>query len=176
MTTQLAGTERGTVAELFVVAVQLETAAQHFYEGLAEMFGHRPEVARFWRLFAADEVVHGKRLAELEASADARKLSQQADARLLGAGRKLLATPVADLLGRVQNLDDAYQIAHDLESSETNTIFRFLIGEFSQDKRVVANVMRDLDEHLERLMTGLPAPYATQAARAAIKPQPPTVL
>jgi ferritin len=170
MATQLTDVGQATARDMFVVGVQLELAAQCLYEGLAEMFAHCPEVAAFWRLFAADEVLHAKRLAEFQVSVDARRLSQPTDARLLEAGRKLLATPVAELLSQVQNLDDGYQIAHDLESSETNTIFRFLIDEFSQDKRIVAALMRHLDEHVERLMTGLPSQYATRAVRAAVTP------
>ncbi|MBN1506324.1 MAG: hypothetical protein JW955_05735, partial [Sedimentisphaerales bacterium] len=92
-------------------------------------------------------------------------LLEPTDARMLEAGRKLLVPSPEDHLRQVQNLDDAYEMAHDLESSETNTIFRFFITEFLPDKRIVTAILHHLSEHVERLMTGLPAPYTTREQR-----------
>ena len=168
---QMVDTGRATVGDLLAVAVQLEDAARHLYEGLDRMFSHFPDVAAFWRRFAVDEVFHAKRLIELRASTSLKRLSQAVDASMLEAGRKLLGVAVEDRLRNVHHLDDAYEMAHELENSETNAIFRFLITQFSQDKHVVASLMRDLDDHVERLMTGLPVPYATRAARRDVTAQ-----
>jgi rubrerythrin len=153
---------------LLKVAIQLEAAAERFYEGVAERFSHCPEIVEFWRLMAADEACHKNRLIEWKASLNSGRLSQTADAKLLQMGEKLLGTSVEELLDEVRSLDDAYETAHDLESSEINAIFRFFIKEFAQDPWVIAALRQDLDEHAERLMTGFPAAYATQAARARI--------
>jgi rubrerythrin len=166
---QSADTGQATIEHLLNVAVQLEAAARRFYEGLAERFSHCPEVAAFWRVMAADEACHENRLTEWGASLSAERLSQPADARMLQMGRKLLGTSVDELLGDVRNLDDAYETAHDLESSEINAIFRFFIAEFSQDARIIAVLMQDLDEHAERLITGFPPRYATRAGRADVR-------
>jgi len=162
-------TGQATVESLLNVAIRLEAAAGRFYQGLAERFAHCPDVAAFWRLMAADEACHENRLAEWGVSMSAEKLSQPADARMLEMGRKLLGTSVDELLGDARNLDDAYETAHDLESSEINAIFRFFIREFAQDPRVIALLMQDLDVHAERLMAEFPARYATRAARAGVQ-------
>jgi rubrerythrin len=169
MVRQLVDTEQATIESLLAVAIQLEAAARRFYERLAERFSHCPEVAQFWRVMAADEACHENRLTDWRASTSPDRLSQPADARMLQMGRRLLGTSVDELLGDVQNLDDAYETAHDLESSEINAIFQFFIKEFSQDPRVIAVLMQDLDEHAERLMTEFPAQYATRAARADVQ-------
>jgi rubrerythrin len=169
MVRQLVDTEQVTIEHLLNVAIRLEAAARQFYEGLAARFAHCPDVAEFWRVMAADEASHENRLAEWGASMSAERLSQPADARMLQMGRKLLGTSIEELLGEVRNLDDAYETAHDLESSEINAIFRFFIGEFSQDPRVIAVLMQDLDQHAERLMTEFPARYATRAKRADVQ-------
>jgi rubrerythrin len=168
MATQLADIGQATLADLLAVAIQLEAGAQRFYEGLARMFAHCPDVAEFWRRFAADETLHEKQLIDFRASMSVKRLSEPADAQLLEAGRKVLSVTLEERLSELQNLDDAWQMAHDLEVSETNTIFRFFMAEFSRDKRIVAAMMQHLDEHAERLMTGLPPQYATRAARAAV--------
>ena len=157
-----------TGEKLLNVAIRLEAAAGRFYEGLAERFSHCPEVAGFWRVMAAEEACHEKRLAEWRASLSAERLAQPADARMPRVGENLLGTSVDELLGGVHNLDDAYETAHDLESSEINTIFRFFIAEFSQDQRVIAMLRQDLDEHVERPTSGFPSRYATRAARVDV--------
>jgi len=169
MTIQLVDGGQATIGDLLAVGVQLEAAAQRFYEGLVEMFRHAPEVADFWRHFAADEMLHGKQLTELHASTSETRLSEPTDAMMLEAGRKLLVLSPEDRLREVRNLDDAYEIAHDLETSETNTIFRFFITEFSQDRCIITAMLRHLDGHVERLITGLPAHYATRAGRIELK-------
>jgi rubrerythrin len=157
-----------TVEKLLDVAIRLEAAARRFYEGLAERFSHCPEVAGFWRVMAAEEACHENRLAEWRASLSAERLAQPADARMLRVGENLLGTSVEELLGGVHNLDDAYETAHDLENSETSTIFRFFLTEFSQDQRVIAVLRQDLDEHVERLTSGFPSRYTTRAARVDV--------
>ena len=161
-------TGQATIGTLLKVAVGLEDAARRFYEGLAERFSHCPEVAEFWRLMAADEICHKDRLTEWAASLDHTRLSQSVDAQMLLMAEKLLGTSVDDLLDQTSNLDDAYETAHDLESSETNVIFRFFIQEFAGDRRVTAALRHDLDEHVERLMTEFPAAYAIRAARIGV--------
>jgi rubrerythrin len=168
MAEQSVDTAQATIGTLLKVATQLEAAAERFYEGLAESFSHCPEVVEFWRLMAADEACHRDRLIEWKASLNSGRLAQTTDAKLLQMGEKLLRTSVEERLDAVRSLDDAYETAHDLESSEINAIFRFFIKEFAQEPWVIATLRHDLDEHAERLMTGFPAAYATQAARARI--------
>jgi rubrerythrin len=159
---------QATVKKLLEVAVRLGAAAGHFYEGLAERFSHCPEVARFWRVMAAEEACHENRLAEWRAALSVERLSQSADRRLFQMGENLLGTSVDELLDGVHNLDEAYETAHDQESSETNTIFRFFLTEFSRDARIMDTLMQDLDEHVERLTSGFPSRYATRAARRGL--------
>jgi hypothetical protein len=165
---QSVNTGRVTLRTLLELAIRLEAAAEAFYEGLAERFAHCPEVAAFWRVMAGDEVCHGSRLMEWGASVSVERLSRAVDAKMLRMGEKLLGTSVAERLDDVRSLDDAYQTAHELESSEINAIFRFFITEFGRDPRIISILMQDLDQHAERLMTEFPAAFATQADRARV--------
>jgi hypothetical protein len=164
--------KRATIETLLKVAIGLEDAAEGFYEGLAERFARCPQVAEFWRAMAADESCHKNRLTEWQASMSAARRSQPVDATMLQLGEKLLRTSVAERLEGLQSLDDAYEMAHDLESSEINTIFRFFITEFAHDPSVIAFLRQDLDQHAERLITEFPAAYATRSARAGVPPLP----
>jgi rubrerythrin len=166
---QSTGTGRATVKTLLEVAIRLETAAQEFYEGLAARFAHHPEVAAFWRVIAGEEAGHRDRLKEWGASVPADRLSRAADAKMLRLGEKLLATRADARLDDVRTLDDAYETAHELESSEINAIFRFFINEFGRDPGVITILMQDLDQHAERLMTQFPPAYRTRADRTKVQ-------
>jgi rubrerythrin len=160
---------QATVEKLLNVGIRLEAAASCFYAELAERFAHCLEVAEFWRVMAADEACHEDRLIQWQRSSIIERLSQPVDGQMLQKAERLFGTGVDEMLDGVHNLDDAYEMAHDLESSEINTIFRFFIAEFSQDARVLGVLMQDLDEHAERLMAGFPSRYATRGARAAVE-------
>jgi len=106
------GVELGpaTIASLLAVAIRLEAHAREFYEALAGQFENCPDAARFWRIMAADEACHENRLIEWGSSLCAERRSQPVDAAMLRTGGSLLGTSIADLLGEIRTLDDAYEM------------------------------------------------------------------
>jgi len=170
MATQAADVKQATIGDLLALGIQLEAGVERVYEEFAGMFEHCPEVAAFWRVLAGDEASHKNRLIEIGREMSKKRLSQPGDSRMLQEARKLLEVDLRERSAEVRNLDDAYELANDLESSETNTIFRFFLTELHRDVKVLSTLMRDLDEHVERLMTGFPAQYASRTQRLGIKP------
>ena len=77
-----------TVEQLLNVAMKLEEYARRVYDGLAERFSHVPEVARFWRQYAAAEARHRKALEDLRASLSADRAQRAVDAELLQSGHE----------------------------------------------------------------------------------------
>ena len=92
-----------------------------------------------------------------------------ADPRQLKYARRELQSPVEKKLKCVKNLEDAHQLAHELESSETNAIFEFLITDFSVAKKSHSFLRAQLGEHIGRIMTEFPARFGGTASRLAIK-------
>lgn len=167
-----AGIENATLERLFEVAIALEKQAETLYGGFAQRFAHCYQAALFWRRYAADEVLHRTCLVQLRDSLGPDKLAKPVDPALLLAGEKLLRMSAPEQVAAAANLDDAYELSHELESSETNLIFRFLVGEFSHDKHVVACLSDDLDQHVEALSVQFPAAYGSRASRQAVEPLP----
>jgi hypothetical protein len=56
-----------------------------------------------------------------------------------------------DLIGPIETLDDAYELAHGLEFSEVNTIFAFLAGEYVPSEHRKEFVRVEITRHLEKL-------------------------
>jgi len=169
MTMQATQTRETTFADLLASGIQLEAQTQHVYQEFANLFAHCPDVAAFWRALAAEEASHKNRLIQIRDGMSRERLARPGDVKMLQAAQRLLAVDLGERLAEVRDLDDAYELANDLESSETNTIFQFFLTELSQDMHVVSALMRDLDEHVERLMAEFPVAYATRTERLAVK-------
>ena len=93
-----------TVAELFDLAIRAEKAAEEMYRGLEAKFAHYPEVASFWRQYAAEEAGHATWLERLRERLSQEELSAPADSRALENARVVLGFSVKGALEEIKNL------------------------------------------------------------------------
>src|SRR5512135_1204688 len=112
--------EFGTTAHLIELAIQGERMAETFYEHLAKKFSRFTDIEQFWKSYAAEENGHARWLDHLRERADSEHLRQPVDPEVLQQAQRALATPVEALLSGVKTLQDAYELANELEHSETN--------------------------------------------------------
>jgi rubrerythrin len=157
------------VSELFNMAIAAESAAQELYERLATLFASHPEVVGFWKQYAAEEAGHVTWLTHLRDRQSPEQLSAPADAGMLEIANRMMGLSVKDLLAQVHNLEDAYQLANELEGSETNAVCEFLLDNFSLDEKTHTFLRSQLRGHIARLMTDLPVQFRGVSARHAIK-------
>jgi rubrerythrin len=158
-----------TVDQLFDLAISLERAAEALYQGLAAKFAHAPQVAQFWQQYAAEEASHARHLAYIQAEMSPERSSEAADAGMVEQARRRLEVSMGTQLNQVRNLEDAYQLANELESAETNAVFEFLIERFSGTQEAQSFVRAQLKSHIGRLMTEFPEPYRSRTSRLRVK-------
>jgi rubrerythrin len=128
-----------------------ESVARDLYARLAGWFPQEPRVSRFWEELSADEAQH---IAFLQETRDG--LSRDHLAAPLGEKELGIASQVEALLGGVRpeefvTLYDAYELAHDLESSEINVVFRMLTVESGADLERQDLLLAQINRHLDRL-------------------------
>lgn len=152
-------TGQTTVAELFELAIKLEESAQDLYRGFESKFSHHQKIADFWKQYAAEEAGHARWLARLRGGLSTEELSALADPSMYEAARRLLKSFVGNRLAGVTDLEDAYQLAHELENSEINTIFEFLIVHFSTDETTQNFLRSHLKDHIGKLMLWFPTQF-----------------
>lgn len=162
----------GTIADLFQLAIQAEKDSAKAYRRLAQMFSHEPEVADFWAAYAAEEDGHAHWLQDLEADSNPDKLSQPVDAEMIETARQVARFPVDAALRKVQTLEDAYQLANEMEHSEINVVFQFLIDNFDTREDTYQFVRSHLHDHVAKLMTGFPGAFKNAAARRKLEARP----
>lgn len=163
--------QTNTLGELLELAIRLEQAAEALYRGLEARFAHHPEVAAFWAQYAKEEAGHARWLEILRDRMGPDHLFRPADLRMIEVARDLLRTPPEQLLERVENLEDAYRLVTDLENSETNAIFEFLISDPAMAEESRVFLRSQLHEHINRLVTDFPQAYAGTANRLSVKAQ-----
>ncbi len=161
--------QNDSVEDLFHLAIALERAAETFYRGLAAKFETQPKVALFWRKYEREEAGHARFLEELLDRLPPEKRRQPASTELVAAARRLLQTSSESLLARITNLEDAYRVAHEIETNETNLIFETLITDFAASDRTVAFLKRQLREHGDGMGREFPPPYDSPVTRRSVQ-------
>ena len=158
-----------SVAELFELAIAAEEAAEALYRGFGAKFAHHQDVATFWRKYADEEIGHIRWLDGVRDKSSLEQLSAPADLSVLKDAREFLRFSPQHALEGVTNLEDAYQLANELENSEINVVFEFIITNFSADESAGSFLRSQLKDHIARLMTEFPARFSHAASRQAVK-------
>ncbi|MCX7682829.1 MAG: hypothetical protein N2508_12845 [Anaerolineae bacterium] len=158
-----------TVGELFDLAIKIERTAQSLYSELARGFAHYQEIASFWEEYALEEADHALWLEKVRDALPPDQLDEPADLRVVEEARKILMVSVDDLLARIRDLEDAYELVHEFESPETNTIFEFLITHFYGREDALSFIRTQLRGHIARITTEFPSRFSSPAARREVK-------
>lgn len=140
-----------TVAQLIERAISWENTARDLYLTLSSAFPSYPAVQDIWKQMAIDESTHAAILRKVMDSLPESRLSQRLGAEEVGliaaVEKELARAAAADL----RTLDDAYELAHRLESSEVNTVFQLLVSFQADDLAATSLVDAQFDDHLDRL-------------------------
>lgn len=141
-----------TTDDLFANAIAAEYAAKHFYEGLSHIFSHIPEVSLIWREMMDDEDIHAHELQDIRNTLTPELLGKPAE-------RSLAVKVIAEVekldgkfdIKKVRTIDDAMDLAYELEYSEVNTLFRTMVKEFVSSQTRSKFVSSLIEEHVARL-------------------------
>ena len=144
-------TQMITTSELINAAIAAEDAARDVYLAFKEMFSHRKDVADFWQGMADDESEHARVLARVHGLVPVESLASPVDAMLAVKAYQLQGIDIDLLINSVKNLNDAYQIAYTLESSEVNTVFNFLAINYLPQEESYNIISSCIGPHLMRL-------------------------
>jgi rubrerythrin len=164
--------DHDSIQALFEYAIAAENYAEHIYRRFVQMFAVEPKVAAFWQRYAAEERGHASWLEKLLGDLPIEAQQSPANAQMLEAARHMVKVPLDEALVRIQTLDDAYQLAHELENSEMNTVFGFIMTTFARDAQTAQFVRKQLSEHVARLLNHFPDPFASALNRQSVQAIP----
>lgn len=141
-----------TVADVFDLAIEIELKAGRLYESLAGMFAHEPAIAEFWVGLKNDEADHAAILRRTFGELSPDRASSSADQtvwdKLVEMKRRIDRCSPDDF----KTLEDAYEVAHELEYSEVNGIFELLASGLTSEDSKVALVDANIARHQNKLI------------------------
>ncbi len=142
----------GKTDDLFARAIAAEKAARDFYKGLSQLFSHVPEARLIWDKMMRDEDYHASELQKIRNSLTDEQLNKPADRSLCDKLTEEAESFSAEFaLEKVRTLDDAIDLAYELEYSEVNTVFQAIIREFVSSETRTNFVLSLVKEHVSRL-------------------------
>ena len=161
--------EHNSIQALFEYSIAAENYAEQMYRRFEEMFAAEPKIAACWLRYAAEEHGHASWLEKLLGGLPAEARTAPANTEMLETARHLVAVPLDKVLAQIQTLDDAYELAHELEYSEVNTVFEFLLTTFGRDMQTAQFVRKQLGDHVARLENEFPDPFTSAFRRRSVR-------
>ncbi len=134
------------------LAINWETQARDLFSDFANLFIHEPKVYEFWIQLSTEESMHIGVLKDILNKIPPEK-------RLMEVGNEQWnsVTQVDELIKeastkKVLTLDDAYELAQQLETSEINALFKMLVIDYLPDEEGHKMIVSEIREHIEKLM------------------------
>jgi hypothetical protein len=156
-----------TVGAALLESASFEKKVANWYAALSIGFSHYPPAAEFWDGMFQDELTHEWTLQRIYEMLPADILAQPISSDIADAivhTRELLKEK---LLVSIKNLNDAYELSRQLESSEINVVFRMLIEQIVPEAVQGDFAQVQVDEHQYKVFD-FQIKFGDQAAREKI--------
>jgi rubrerythrin len=142
-----------TLQHLFELAINWETQARDLYAKFANLFNHEPKVSAFWIQLSKDESGHIDVLKDMVKKISKEKLLMEVSNEQWNSVTRVEGLIKEATTKEVNTLSDAYEMAHQLEMSELNTLFKIFVKDYLPDEEGHKFIMADVTEHIDKLMT-----------------------
>ena len=141
-----------TIENLFAFSIEIELRAAAIYLAFAKFFPSVPGLANFWLEMHADELGHARTLESIRRALPAYVLQNAAPEEMWQNVQSIQKLICSDLTGGVQTLDDAYELAHELEFSEVNVLFNFLTSDVMTFGQQADITYTNIVQHQKKLL------------------------
>jgi rubrerythrin len=141
-----------TLQHLFELAINWETQAHDLYIKFANLFEHVPKVSGFWIQLSKDESGHIDVLKDMLKKISKEKLLMEVSNEQWNSVTRVEGLIKEATTKEVNTLSDAYEMAHQLEMSEVNTLFKILVNDYLLDKERHHFILSDVSKHINKLM------------------------
>ncbi len=148
---------KANLDQLLNLMMASEKATERFYMGLVEMFLHEPVAASVWWDMAAEEALHVWLVEKAQEALEARGLlDSPVDPAIMEEAQRMTRFAPERLWARIQDLEDAYQAANEVEGMEFDALLEpIMLDHFPGDirNRLARSQLNRHQEPLGRLRT-----------------------
>ena len=139
--------------KLFKNAISWESQMRDLYAEFANLFSNEPKVSSFWIELSKDESRHIGVLKDIQKKITTEKLLTAVDSKQWNAVVQVEKLMKEAAASNVLTLDDAYELAHELETSEINAFFKMLVINSVPNIEGVKFIEAEMTEHVDKLMS-----------------------
>jgi rubrerythrin len=141
-----------SIQALLELAINWETQARDLYANFANLFNHEPKISAFWIQLSKDESGHIDVLKDILNKTPTEKLLMKVNNEQWNSVTRVEGLIKEASTCKIQTLADAYELAHQLEMSELNTLFKILVDDYLPDEEEHKFILSDVKEHIDRLV------------------------
>ncbi len=140
------------LGKIFESAIETKRKVGQIYQQFAELFSHVPEVEDFWRKMNLNQITHADWLEETKESLSEEEILSLPEVELV-----LKTHSIRNLFDKhsdkeIGTLHDAYQIAHEFESSEVNNLFKILSSQYISSEKKKKFILDEIEQHSQQIM------------------------
>lgn len=140
------------IAGFFEQALEIEQKSADIYAELSKLFSHVPEVSVIWDALAKEEEQHRDTLREIYNSLTNEQLFSFLNEDIMQKVHEIRNILNQDLISPIKNLNDAYELAHQLEYFEVEALFRFLANKVITSEERKNFILSEINDHQQKLM------------------------
>lgn len=140
------------IAGFFEQALEIEQKSADIYAELSKLFSHVPEVSVFWYALAKEEEQHCDTLREIYNSLTNEQLFSFLNKDIMQKLNEIQNILNQDLISPIKNLNDAYELAHQLEYFEVDAVFKFIANKFITPEERKNFILSEINAHQQKLM------------------------
>ena len=143
---------KDTIEAIFERAIGFEYKASDIFKEFSKLFSYAQEISSFWQELAEDEIEHADTLQNICKSLTSEQLLSSCDEEMsmkVDMTQRMLAKVS---IASIKNLDDAYDLAHELEFSEVNAIFKLMAATFIHSQERKQFIISEIGKHQQKLV------------------------
>ena len=139
-------------SNILQLAIDIEIKSRDIYVNFARMFNHVHKISEFWKKLMKDENVHANILEDISAKLREEGQEINTDSRIINNIQATNEYLMTDLMSTIHNLNDAYDLSHNLETREVEMLFDMLSTDFGKHVEALRIVMLEEQGHLQRIL------------------------
>jgi len=140
------------LGKIFERAIETKREVGQIYLRFAGLFSHVPEVEDFWKKMNLNQMAHADWLKEIKESLTEEQILSLPEVEIVLKMHSIHKLFDKHLNKEIDNLHDAYQVAHEIEFSEVNDLFRILSSEFVSSREKKALILDAMSQYQKQIM------------------------
>jgi hypothetical protein len=141
------------LGKIFERAIETKRKVGQMYLRFAELFSHVPEVEDFWKKMNLNQMAHADWLKEIKESLTEEQILSLPEVEMVLKTHSIRKLFDKHVNKEIDNLHDAYEVAHEIESSEVNDLFEILSSEFISSGEKKALILDSIDQYRKQIMS-----------------------